>query len=162
MQTEFTSSYCNLDEISLFSASDALPADPVPAFASNPSTDHSFHSLFNQPLSIQAPSPGLSELFIDPYDEDKPSQTMSETNQDESPDRLEPEKSQTETKVDSRQAGEEAPETQVRQALHKGNVLNYAYLTSDKVYDPKHLPIEDKGQTFYYQDDPALYRKIKK
>ena len=72
--------------------------------------------------------------------------------------------SQTVTKMDSRDISLKSNKTEhaVREALSQPNVLNFEYLTSSKVYNPKHLPIEDKGKVYYYQDDPLLYKKIKK
>ena len=72
--------------------------------------------------------------------------------------------SQTVTKMDSQDISLKSNKTEhaVREALSQPNVLNFEYLTSSKVYNPKHLPIEDKGKVYYYQDDPLLYKKIKK
>ena len=51
---------------------------------------------------------------------------------------------------------------EIQKALKNPNNLTFEYLNSYKVYDPKHLPIEDKGKVYYYQDNPCIYKKIKK
>jgi hypothetical protein len=72
--------------------------------------------------------------------------------------------SQTETKLDSQDPSEQSLKTEslVQEALKGGNQFSFEYLNSGKTFDPKHLPIEDKGKVYYYQDDPVLYKKIKK
>ena len=50
----------------------------------------------------------------------------------------------------------------INNCLKTNKSINFEYLNSEKVFDPKHLPIEDKGMIYYYQDDPILYKKIKK
>lgn len=50
----------------------------------------------------------------------------------------------------------------VYDCLKNNEKVNFNYLISEKTFDPKHLPIEDKGTIYYYQDDPILYKKIKK
>lgn len=160
MQTEFTSSYCNLDELSLFSGSDAFPSDPFPPLTSELSTDNSLSNTLDQNMSIHKSSRGLSELFIEHFEDEKPAHATNEFNWPTLSDQEK--QSESQTNVESQQESPESTETQVKKALHEGNELNFAYLMSEKVYDPKRLPIEDKGRTYYYQDDPALYRKIKK
>lgn len=64
-------------------------------------------------------------------------------------------------KGDSNTRCQTESQSKVNRCLEEG-VISYEYLRSDKIYDPKHPPIIDKGVTYFYQDDQALYRKIKK
>ena len=51
--------------------------------------------------------------------------------------------------------------SKVNECLNQRRVC-FEYLASNKVYDPKHPPIIDKGTTYYFQENQSLYRKIKK
>lgn len=174
MHSEFASSYCKLDEISLFSACDSLQSKPLSPELNrkDPSTDDSLFQGFPFACNSPARKPNnLNELFLEPD-----SQITQETpdlphNLDQARPKvlgfLENEqiiKSQTETKLDSKDISEESlPSTrEVKRGLSKLNELTFDYLNSGKVFDPKHLPIEDKGKVYYYQDDPVLYKRVKK
>ena len=103
-------------------------------------------------------------MFIDPFN-DKIQSTQANAPKDElfsqKSDFTKGLDSQTNTKVESQEISIES-NCEIQNALADINVINFEYLTSSKVYDPKHLPIEDKGKVYYYQDDPLMYKKIKK
>ena len=53
-------------------------------------------------------------------------------------------------------------DSQVKACLDGDQGVCFEYLQSTKVFDPKHLPFEDNGIMYYFQDDPVLYKKMKK
>lgn len=167
MQSEFTSSYRNLDEISLFSVSESFQSNSrfeKLTFADN-SNEDCLSNLFSFNHSVSQKKSGLSELFIDPPTRDSiQPELQKEMNYfHEVGEFSQKEISQTNTKLHSQETSQKSSEDlNIQKALRHGNNLSFDYLNSKKIYDPKRLPIEDKGKMYYYQDDPALYKKIKK
>jgi len=105
----------------------------------------------------------LSELFIEPKTKEifQP-EIQKEINYFQEKN-YEKDNSQTNTKLDSQEFSQKSSENlNIQKALMHGNNLTFDYLNSNRVYDPKKLHIEDKGKVYYYQDDPTLYKKIKK
>lgn len=145
----FTLCYSNWDTISLCSKN-SLNFSTNQTHEINDSSEINFS--LNEGSSLfsghQKPDSDLEEIFFD-----------SKQNFEE--------KSLGSTKINSfnqivNPSSEISNQKEIYQCLQPNNKLTFEYLNSSKIYDPKHLPIEDKGIVYYFQDDPTLYRKIKK